>query len=108
MSSSGSRWDRYPTVDGLAPVAQVRILRRPFPAENDPVLELGWTDGVGTPVAAEVGQDPVDLELERPKTQPKAVPVADGTASLALSVTARSTGTLTLNQVTALYREAGA
>ncbi|HEX9311965.1 MAG TPA: hypothetical protein VGA30_03940, partial [Actinomycetota bacterium] len=107
VSSSGSRWDRYPTVDGLTPVAQVRILRRPFPAENDPVLELGWTDGLGTPVAAEVGQDPVDLELERPKTQPLAVPVAAGAASLALSVTARSTGTLTLKEVTALYKEAG-
>jgi len=71
------------------------------------VLELGWMDGVGTPVAAEVGQDPVDLELERPEAQPLAVPVADGTASLALSVTARSTGTLTLKEVTALYKEAG-
>ncbi len=107
-SSSGSRWDRYPAVDGLSPVAQVRILRRPFPSENDPVLkDLAWADGVGGPVAVEVRQDPVDLELERPKNKPLAVQVAEGAASLALSVTSRATGTLTLKQVTALYREAG-
>ncbi len=106
LSSSGSRWDRYPAVDGLSPVAQMRILRRPFPSENDPVLELEWADGVGGSVAAEVGQDPVDLELKRPDGQPLTVPVAAGAASVALSVTAGATGTLTLIQVTALYREA--
>ena len=106
VSSSGSRWDRYPAVDGLSPVAQVRILRRPFPAENDPVLEARWADGVGTTIAGEVGQDTVDLELARPDGQPLAVPVVAGGASVALTVTARATGTLTLKQVTALYREA--
>src|SRR6266542_6023704 len=92
VSSSGSRWDRYPAVDGLWPVAQARILRRPFPAENDPLLEVAWPDGVGGPVAAEVGQDATELALDRPDSQPLAVTPSGVAASIALSVTAKATG----------------
>jgi hypothetical protein len=107
VSNQGGRWDRYPTVAGLPPVAQVRLLRRPAPDENDPLLQVRWTDGAGTALALNPGRDQVSSTLARPDDEPLAVPVVAGTASIEVSVVAGASGTLSLVAVTARYREAG-
>jgi hypothetical protein len=105
-AAEGGRWDRYPVpAPGAMVVAQARILRRPFPDENAPLLELAWGDGGGERAALDLGREGSTVELGRGPSAPLTISAASGYA-IELSALAGASGALMLERVTALYTEA--
>jgi hypothetical protein len=108
----GGTWDEYPPVivgasqGPLVPVAQLRVLRKPFPSENAPLLDLAWAAPAGGTVQAEAGTATVQVDMGAPAD---AAPLASagGYIQLVVSVTARSSGVLTLKGATLTYQNAG-
>ena len=112
VATEGGTWDEYPPVTAganqspLVPVAQLRVLRRPLASENTPLLDLAWAAPAGATVQADAGTATSQVDMGAP---PTTVPVASagGNVQLVVSVTARSTGTLSLKGATLTYRDVG-
>jgi hypothetical protein len=86
LGAAGSaRWAPYP----VDVVAQARLLRKPFAAENDPLLTVEWDTASAT------------LDPGATVVLTGAVTTADHT--LTVRATAQSSGTLTLGPATAVY-----
>ena len=102
-AAQGGRWERYPPVGGAVAVAQARLLRTPLPTENEPLLTIAWADLEGSAASADPGRERSAVELARPDGTLEASPATDHV--LELSLTAATSGTLTLQRATALYRE---
>lgn len=101
FSREGGQWQRYPLTDGSSPVAQIKLLRRPFAQENQPLLDIVWG---GQQRSVEVAAETLTLELSLPSPQELQAD-AGGTIAVPLSVTARASGSLTIKSATAFYRE---
>jgi len=113
VATGGGTWDEYPTVTAgasrlpLVPVAQLRLLRKPFASENTPLLDLAWAAApAGTLVQADAGTATTQVDLGAPPTTGP-VASAGGNVQLVVSVTARSTGILSLKGAMLTYRNAG-
>ena len=112
VATEGGMWDEYPPVIAgasqtpLVPVAQLRVLRKPFVSENTPLLDLAWAAPAGATVQAEAGTATAQVDLGAPAA---AAPLASagGDVQLVVSVTARSSGILSLKGATLTYRDVG-
>ena len=112
VATEGGTWDDYPPVTAgasqtpLVPVAQLRVLRKPFASENTPLLDLAWAGPAGATVQAEAGTATTQVDMGAPAA---AVPLAfaGGTVQLVVSVTARASGILSLKGATLTYRDVG-
>jgi hypothetical protein len=112
VANEGGVWDEYPPVGAdaneqpLVPVAQLRVLRKPFPSENSPLLDLAWAAPAGASTQAEAGSATTSVDMGSPASN---VPLAStsGNVDVALMVTARSSGTLTFKGATLTYAEPG-
>jgi hypothetical protein len=106
LQTEGGRWEGYPFVDGGTPVAQVRVLRRPFPTENAALIDIRWGDQTGG-TGADAGPSTASLALQRQPSPPLRVEPTGGTATIELSVTALASGSLSIKRVEATYAEVG-
>ncbi len=110
VATEGGMWDEYPPVIAnqtpLVPVAQLRVLRKPFASENTPLLDLAWAAPAGVTVQAEAGTATAQVDMGAPAA---AAPLASagGNVQLVVSVTARSSGILSLKGATLTYRDVG-
>ncbi len=112
VATEGGTWDEYPPVivganqAPLVPVAQLRVLRKPFASENTPLLDLAWAAPAGATVQAEAGTATAQVDMGAPAA---AAPIASagGNVQLVVSVTARSSGILSLKGATLTYRDVG-
>jgi hypothetical protein len=73
VATEGGTWDEYEPVGAgtgppLVPVAQLRVLRKPFPGENTPLLDLVWVSPAGAGVQAEAGTTAVAVGMGRRPT----------------------------------------
>ena len=107
VATEGGAWDDYPPVSGGSPVAQLRVLRRPFPAENTPLLDLAWTSPPGPTVQADVGTTTAAASLQAPADGAPALVPAGGNVTVVVTITARSTGTLSIKGATLAYQDPG-
>ncbi len=80
-AAASARWAPFP----VAAVAQARLLRKPFPTENTPLLSLAGTS------------------LDPGETVALATAVVTTDHTLTLQVISQSSGTLTLGPATAVY-----
>ena len=112
VATQGGTWGEYPPVLSdanqaiLAPVAQLRVLRKPFASENTPLLDLAWAPSAPAAVQVEAGTATAEVDLGAPPATTPLVPAA-GNVQLVLSVTARSSGVLSLKGATLTYQEIG-
>lgn len=105
FAAEGGPWEDYPEVDGAAPVAQVRILRRPFPSENTPLLDVAWSLPAGATAQSDAPPSTTAVDLGAPAGPPATLAPAGGAVTVTLSVVARASGTLTVKAATATYEE---
>ena len=106
-SDEGGAWRRYPSVDGENfPVAQVRILRRPFINENDPLLRISW--GTLAEVSIDLAEETKSIELSQPPGQSEQLQPVNGTILVPLGFRAGASGSLTIQGATAFYKEKSA
>jgi len=111
VAVEGGTWDDYPPVvtragqAPLVPVAQLRVLRKPFASENTPLLDLAWTAPAGAVVQAEAGAATAQVVMGTPAAAP--IAPADGNIQLVVSVTARSSGILSFKGATLTYQDTG-
>jgi hypothetical protein len=105
FSDQGGRFESYPRLGLEEPVAQVRVLRAPLPAENLPVVEFS-IPGLPSPETSALtgSQQTGVLRFGFPSSAPELV-VGPGGMSLDITLRARSTGVLTLRRATAVHRE---
>ena len=101
FNNEGGQWQRYPAMDGIFPVAQIKLLRRPFAQENQPLLDVVWG---AQQRSIEITAESSTLELSLTTPQELQADVG-GTVAVPLSVTARASGSLTIKSATAYYRE---
>lgn len=106
FNNEGGQWQHYPLVEERYPVAQIRVLRRPFTKENTPLLDITWS----TPTqklkqSVDLSEGTTRVELTLPQGQPLQVPPVGGTVSIPLEMTARASGTLMIKGATAFYKE---
>lgn len=101
FNNEGGQWQRYPATDGNSPVAQIKLLRRPFAQENQPLLDIVW-GGLQRSIEVAAETSTVELSLATPLEFPVD---AGGTVVVPLSATARASGSLTIKSATAYYRE---
>ena len=112
VATEGGTWDEYPPVTAgasqtpLVPVAQLRLLRKPFASENTPLLDLAWAAPAGATVQAEAGTATAQVDMGAPAAAAPLAP-AGGNIQLVVSVTARSSGILSLKGATLTYRDVG-
>jgi hypothetical protein len=106
VASEGGPWDDYPPVDAKAPQAQLRLLRRPFPAENTPLLDLAWTAPPGATFQAEPAAATVQVDMQAPAAGPPLQP-SGGNVTVVVSLMSRSSGTLTIKGATLGYQDPG-
>ena len=106
LAAGGGPWQEYPRVAGGSPVAQVRILRRPRPAERTPLLDVAWDVPPGGASGTDLLGATTPVDLGAPASPSIPIAPTGGVASLAVSVTARASGTLTFRRAEATYREA--
>jgi hypothetical protein len=104
FASQGGPWDAYPPVNGASAQAQLRLLRRPFPGENTPVLDVAWSRPSGGTVQVEAPAAPVTVDLGAPAAGAPTLEPAGGNVAVTLSLLARSTGTVTIKGATLGYQ----
>jgi hypothetical protein len=102
--TQGGRWERYPAVGGDFPVAQTRMLRRPYATEHEPVLEIAWEDEASA-AGVEASSAGVAVRLSRPEGAEVVAAPAEGSATVRVRLTARAAGTVTVDGATATYGE---
>jgi hypothetical protein len=107
VASGGGPWDDYPPVDAKAPLAQLRVLRRPFPAENTPLLDLAWAEPPGATFLAEPAAATVQVDMQAPAAGAAALQPSGGNVTVVVSLTARSSGTLSIKGATLGYQDPG-
>jgi len=105
VASEGGPWDDYPPVNAMTPQAQLRLLRRPFPAENTPLLDLAWEAPPGATVQAEPATATVSVDMKAPATGAPPLQPSDGNVTVVVSLTARSSGTLSIKGATLGYQD---
>jgi len=105
-NSEGGLWQSYPSVSGNRPVAQIRVLRSPFMKENEPLLSIVWNWKVSGKIeqSIEVTEDPARIEFELTPAECQQTLPEGGTVSVPLTVTARSSGILTIKGAVAFRR----
>ena len=86
------------------PVAQMRVLRRPFINENQPLLQISW--GTLPPVSLDLTEETKSVELIPPSG--RTVAPANGAMAVPLSLTAGASGSITVSGATAFYKEQAA
>jgi hypothetical protein len=112
VATEGGTWDEYPPVGAgtgppLVPVAQLRVLRKPFPGENTPLLDLAWVSPAGAGVQAEAGTTAVPVGMGAPSDGAGPLAPVSGNVEVVLSIVARASGTLSFKGATLTYRDAG-
>jgi hypothetical protein len=113
VATGGGTWDEYPPVIAgaeqtpLMPVAQLRVLRKPFASENTPLLDLAWAAPGGAIVQADAGTATTQVDMGAPPATGPLAASTDGNVQLVVSVTARSTGILSLKGATLTYQGPG-
>jgi hypothetical protein len=105
-SDEGGAWQRYPSIgEGKYPVAQMRVLRRPFINENDPLLHISWD--TLPEVSLNVTEETKFIEFSRPPGQAQDLAPANDTVVVPLSLTAGASGSITVKNATAFYKLKG-
>lgn len=105
-SDEGGAWQRYPSIgEGKYPTSQMRILRRPFVNENDPLLQISW-DALPQ-VSLDVTEETRSIEFNRPPGQAQELAPANAAVLVPLSLTAGAPGSLTVKNATAFYKMKG-
>ena len=108
FSHEGGRWEPYPLLDGKSPVAEVRVLRRPYPNENAPLLDVIWTAGdLEVTRSIDISEDATALDVPLPAGHPFHVAPANGAVAVPITVLSRAGGTLFIRRATAFYEERG-
>ena len=103
-SDEGGAWQRYPSIEaGKYPVAQIRVLRRPFVNENDPLLQISWD--TLPQVTLDLTEETRSIEFNRPPGQAQALEPANDAVLVPLSLTAGATGSITVKNATAFYQK---
>jgi hypothetical protein len=102
LNNEGGSWQAYPFINGQAPVAMARVLRRPFTKENQPLLAFALQNQTATAELVSSAAAPaIDFA---PGAEPVLAP-ASGSVSASLSVTALAAGKLTIRKARAFYQE---
>jgi hypothetical protein len=107
VASEGGPWDDYPPVDAKTPQAQLRFLRRPFPAENTPLLDLAWATPPGATFQAEPTPATMEVDMHAPAAGAPTLQPSGGNVTVVVSLTARSSGTLGIRGATLGYQDPG-
>jgi hypothetical protein len=113
VATEGGTWDEYPPVaagagqEPLVPVAQLRVLRKPFASENIPLLDLAWAAPAGATVQAEAGPATAQVDMGAPVAGAPLASVG-GHIQIVVSITARSSGILSFKGATVTYQDADA
>jgi hypothetical protein len=101
LNNEGGNWQPYPNVGGKAPVALLRVLRRPFSQENQALLSA---TARGQTVEADLTSGAAVAAIDFPAGSKPVI--ADGSAaSVNLVLTARAAGTLTIRRAQLFYQE---
>lgn len=101
LNNQGGDWQEYPLVDGQAAVALTRILRKPFPQENQPLLTLKF---MGRSVQADLVSGSADVAVSFDSGKEPHIAASAPQTSLSIDVTALSSGKLTLRKARAFYQ----
>jgi hypothetical protein len=106
-SDEGGAWQSYPAMEvgKNYPVAQMRVLRRPFVNENDPLLQISWE--TVPPVFLDLTEETKSVELSQPPAQVHPLAPVHGAILVPLSLTASASGSITVKGATAFYKEQG-
>ena len=105
-NNEGGQWQRYPLISNQQPVAQLRILRRPFAKENQPLLDISLdAPPASVKKSVEVDEETLSVEIALPAGTAKDVPPVSANVTVPLRFLSRSSGTLTIKSAAASYKE---
>jgi hypothetical protein len=105
-NNEGGQWQRYPLISNQQPVAQLRILRRPFAKENQPLLDISMdAPPASVKKSVEIDQETLSVEIALPAGTTKDVPPVSANVTVPLRFLSRSSGTLTIKSAAVSYKE---
>jgi hypothetical protein len=105
LNSGGGAWHPYPSANGQAAVPLLRILRRPFTQENQPLLGLATNDQTAS---VELSPSVTTIPIDFGQDGGPVVAPSGGAVSLSVNATALAAGTMIIRRAQMSYKEIGA
>lgn len=105
-NNEGGQWQRYPLISSQQPVAQLRILRRPFAKENQPLLDISMdAPSASVKKSVEVDEETLSVEIALPAGKTRNVTPVSANVTVPLRFLSRSSGTLTIKSAAVSYKD---